>query len=119
MIFSVGDHVYHWCSIAGMKKSYSHHGIVVDVDQTKKQISILHFYVINEGDGGSFRSLGSNFPSGGRKDDNVRRPNNVEVGSGLRQRDKNKKGTLMKETEDWTIALKKWNKVEYGVIESS
>eukprot|EP00978_Attheya_sp_CCMP212_P041852 scaffold245402_cov46-Attheya_sp.AAC.1 len=44
--FSVGDHVYIWCSMWGIPGMFQHHGIVLTVDEAKDVITIADFNAI-------------------------------------------------------------------------
>jgi hypothetical protein len=114
--FNAGDHIYSWCSLWGISKAYTHHGIVIDRDASAGTVTILDFscLVDNENDNEDVSSgNGSNCSSSCSIPNSSTTSKSSTVSSIVSDGDNNN-SILRSYTIGETQAESVWNKVIYG-----
>ena len=120
--FEVGDHIYSWCSFLGIPHVYTHHGIVIDRDDSIGTVTILDFsYLISDKDSDSDsdgNSKGGNtipkFPARLRKFSTTTSTTSSALVSSLPSSTISDDSILRSYTIDHSHASNVWNKVKYG-----
>jgi len=118
--FEVGDHIYSWCSFLGIPHVYTHHGIVIDRDDSAGTVTILDFSCLiddkdNDSDGNS--KGGNNiprFPASLRKFSTATTTTSSALVSSLPSSKTSDDSILRSYTIDHSHASNVWNKVKYG-----
>jgi hypothetical protein len=100
--FSVGDHVYTWCSLLGVSRAYQHHGIVIQV--TNHYVKIIDFYPIFDMDDDDE----ANVESGANK-------TSISKGVGGSLTSSGRHFSTSTVVLDHETANKEWKRVEYNV----